>query len=159
MTTDQVIQEITNDIIFIYRKFKELAPHNSKYISNHRGKLVDYIFVNGKRVRTNTNNLFNNVFLRESPLGDGNGLSYRIFVNGGNVPYYNNVVNRPMIIYARHYGRSEYGNVRYSNSKEITKNNRNYKYYKDGNQYVMNLMTKYNGKSYKVTDSIGGYKK
>ena len=98
-------------------------------------------------------------FLRESPLGDGKGLSYSIFVNGGNVPYYNNVVNNPTITYARHYGRSEYGNVRYSNSKEITKNNRNYKYYKDGNQYVMNLMTKYNGKSYKVTDSIGGYKK
>lgn len=159
MTTEQVIQEITNDILFIYRKFKGLAPQNSEYMSNHRGKLVDYIFVNGKRVRTNTNNLFNNVFLRESPLGDGKGLRYSVVVNGGNVPYYNNVVNRPMIIYARHYGRSEYGDVRYTNiSVEKTKKNRNYKYYKDGNQYVMNLMTKYNGKTYKVTDSIGGYK-
>lgn len=158
MTTEQVIQEITNDILFIYRKFKSLAPQNSEYMSNHMGKLVDYIFVNGKRVRTNTNNLFNNVFLRESPLGDGKGLRYSVFVNGGNVPYYNNVVNNPTITYARHYGRSEYGSVRYSNSVEKTKKNRNYKYYKDGNQYVMNLMTKYHGKNYKVTDSIGGYK-
>lgn len=147
--------EIKRDLELIYRHIKSLAPQNSRYVSVDRGRVVDYIYVDGKRVRTNTNNLFNSVSIGERSSGNGKDLVSIVYVDGGRVPYYQKAVLSPTLRVAKHFGRTEYGSKRYgSESVERDVINRNYLYYMKAEGYVSSVIGKYNGREYKISDSI-----
>jgi hypothetical protein len=157
MTTDTIVNELRNRFETIHKELKALAPQNTTYVSNFRGKLAPFIFVEGRRVFGNTNNLFNSV--EHTIIEQGNNLTSRVYVDSSKVPYYEKAVLSPTIQYARHYGRSEYGSIRYAKSVERVKKNRNYLYYMSGAvTTVLPILAQYNGKEFKVTDSINKYK-
>lgn len=157
MTTDDLVNELRSKFNTIHSELKALAPYNTSYQSNMNGKLVPFIFVNGRRVYGNTNTLYNSV--EHSIVEEGNNLTSRVYVDSSKVPYYEKAVLSPTIQYARHYGRSEYGSVRYAKSVEKVKKNRNYLYYMNGAvTTVLPILAEYNGREIKVTDSINKYK-
>lgn len=135
------------------RKVKELAPKNSSYIGLDNGKLVDYIYVEGKRVRTNSNNLYNSINTTQV-YGNGKSIITKVVVDSGKVPYYDAAVLKSTREVALHYGRTEYGSKRYGNSRIKIKQNRNYLYYMLGEQYMIEFMGKWNGRTIKIEDSI-----
>lgn len=154
-TTEAIVNMISGDMLRIYNHIKDLAPQNSKYISIDNGKPVNYIYVNNKRVSTNTGNLHSSV---SQVINYGsNKLVHQVFVDGSRVPYYERAVLSPRLSRAKHYGRTEYGNTRYQQSKEETVENRNYLYYMNALPFVKNIIQSYNGKKYYVSDNIGGY--
>lgn len=151
--------EIKRDLELIYRYIQGLAPQNSRYVGIDNGRVVDYIYVEGKRVRTNTNNLFSSVSMGEESLGSGKNLVSRVYVDSGRVPYYQKAVLSPTLKVAKHFGRTEYGSKRYgSESVEKDVVNRNYLYYMKAEGYVANILGKYNGREYRITDSIEVFK-
>lgn len=151
--------EIKRDLELIYRYIQSLAPQNSRYVSIDRGRVVDYIYVDGKRTRTNTNNLFNSVSIGERSSGNGKDLVSIVYVDGGRVPYYQRAVLSPTLRVAKHFGRTEYGRKRYgSESVEKDVVNRNYLYYMKAEGYVASIIGKYNGREYRITDSIEVFK-
>ena len=126
--------------------YKNLAPQNSNYISKDRGRLVDYIYVDNKKVRTNSNRLYQGV--RSQVSKNGNTLTLSTLA-GGNISYYEKAVLSPTRKVAYHYGRTEYGDVRYD-SIEIDKENTNYLYYLKGTGELYDFINKYNGKVFTV---------
>lgn len=153
-------EQLESIILLEMRNFtnslKELAPYNSQYRGLLNYQPVNFIHVDGKRVRTNTNTLRNSINFRYTKTG--NNIVAQTYV-AGNLPYYDKVVNSPTITYAIHYGRTEYGSLRYSNSKEITKANRNYQYYvRTGESLMRNLVGKYNGATLYSDKSIEEYR-
>lgn len=148
--------ELLKDMEYFTKKVKELAPKNSSYKSNFNGKLVDFIFVDNKKVKTNTNRLYESITFDYKTLGGKNIVAQTVV--RGDVPHYDKAVLSKVIHYARHYGRTEYGNVRYPNSVEHTKPNRNYLYYMKGEKYMQMVVNKWNGQTLKVRDKIGDFK-
>ena len=61
MTWIDIQNELIQDFMKLTQTLKDLAPKNSTYQSRDNGKLVDYIYVDGKRTRSNTNNLYNSI--------------------------------------------------------------------------------------------------
>ena len=149
---------IKRDLQDIYNHVKNLAPQNSKYVSVDNGKFVNYIYVDGKRTYTNTNTLYSSVKIKERASGSGKNMTSVVYVDSADVPYYEKAVLNPNIRYAKHYGRSEYGSRRYSNSVEMIKPNRNYLYYLGAKNYINSTIKKYNGRTYKISDSIEVFK-
>lgn len=150
--------EIKFDLQNVYNHVRSLAPQNSKYVSVDNGKYVNYIYVDGKRTYTNTNTLYNSVKIKERSAGSGKNMTSTVYVDSADVPYYEKAVLNPNIRYAKHYGRTEYGSKRYGNSVEMIKANRNYLYYMEAKNYISSVIKKYNGKRYKITDSIEVFK-
>ena len=155
MTTQEVVDYILQDFNGVYKAIKNLAPQNSKYRSYDRGKLVNYIYVDGRRTYSNTNKLFNSVV--NTIVQDGNTIISKIYVDKSKVPYYEKAVLQPTITYAKHFGRSEYGKIRYGQSRLITKKNRNYLYYMKGALEVSSVIGSWNGSVINVTDNIEDY--
>lgn len=147
---------IRMDMELFARKVKELAPQNSNYVGLSNYKVVDYIHVDGARVRTNSNNLYNSINMVET-LRTNNRTIYQVVVVG-DVPYYEQAVLSPEIEVAFHYGRTEYGSVRYSNSIVTRKTNRNYLYYIKGEVEMRALISKWNNQTFTTTEKIGDYK-
>ena len=153
MTVKEVEENILKDSRSALEKIRQLAPQNSRYKSYDRGKLVNYIYVDGRRVFTNSNNLFNSlkVETRNQPFSK----VIELVVSENDVPYYREAVLERTRIVARHFGRTDYGKLRYGTSEMVVKGNRNYMYYDDGIQYVKDVIAKWDGKIINVTDSIG----
>ena len=100
-TTDVVMNEIGNTLHKIHIHLQNLAPINTKYKSLDRGKLVDYIYVNGDRVSGNTNNLRNSVkaqLVQESKFG----FIHSVGVSSSSVPYYSKAVLESELLVAYH---------------------------------------------------------
>ena len=155
--TKQIMLEIEQDARKLTNIIKGHAPRNSRYQSNDNGRLVDYIYVEGKRVRSNTNRLYESITFRNENLGT-NQTTFSTVVQG-DIPYYEEAVLTPTIRYARHFGRSEYGSIRYgSNSIEYDKPNRNYLFYMKAESAMLDIVSKWNGKVYHSKESIGDYK-
>lgn len=154
-TTASIIQMIEFDIKRIHLAIQNLAPENSKYVSYDNGKLVNYIYVNNRKVTTNTGNLKSNVQLKS--MSGNNRIDYTISVDGSAVPYYERAVLSPTLTRARHYGRTEYGSKRYSKSVEQQVENRNYMYYMKALGEVQSIISGLNGSVYYVKDDIGVY--
>ena len=153
MTVKEVEENILKDSRSALEKIRQLAPQNSRYKSYDRGKLVNYIYVDGRRVFTNSNNLFNSlkVETRNQPFSK----VIELVVSENDVPYYREAVLERTRIVARHCRRTDYGKLRYGTSEMVVKGNRNYMYYDDGIQYVKDVIAKWDGKKINVTDSIG----
>ena len=155
--TKQIMLELENDARNLTRVIKGHAPRNSKYISNDNGRLVDYIYVDGKRVRSNTNRLYEAITFVSSSSAT-NETTFSTIVQG-KIPYYEDAVLKPTLTYARHFGRSEYGSLRYgANSREITKPNRNYLFHMKAESTLSDIINKWNGKVFHTKESIGDYK-
>lgn len=158
MTTWSAIeQEIIADATTFATKVKYLAPQNSKYISIDRGKLVDYIYVDNKRVRTNTNRLFESIYMTRQ-YTKGADMLFQVVSKSGKVPYYHDAVLKKTRTVAQHYMRTEYGSTRYSNSVERQKENKNYLYYMKGVPFLQEFIGKWNGRTIRVSDDIGDFK-
>lgn len=149
--------QLINDGRRFSEQIKNLAPQNSKYVSIDQGKIVDYIYVDGKRVRTNTNNLFQNVVFKQEGLNNDR-IVMKTVVDTSVVPYYEKAVLSKTLTVAKHYRRTEYGSVRYGASIEYKKENRNYLYYMRGESLMQGLISKWNGKIIEVTDDIEVFK-
>lgn len=156
MTTQEIVDGILSNFTDVYQFIRNLAPQNSKYRSYDGGKLVNYIYVNGRRTYSNTGNLHRSVV--NSIVNDGNVITSKIYVDKSAVPYYEKAVLSPTITYAKHFGRSEYGQVRYGSSRLVTKKNRNYLYYMKGALEASSVIGAWNGLTFNVTDSIENYK-
>ena len=158
-TTNGVLAEISLSLNSIHQHLKSLAPSNSKYTGIDAFKKVDYIFVNNKRVHTNTGRLKNSVMARDKTKGAS--LVHEVYVSGASVPYYAKAVLRPTLTRAYHYGRLEYGetrytsNVRWKQSLVEEVNNRNYMYFQKGADFIRTELMKYNGRKIYVSDDIG----
>ena len=149
--------EILSDYLNFHNQIKSLAPQNSSYRSKEKGRLVDYIYVDGKRVRTNTNNLFNSItYIQEDYAGSN--MIFKTVVDTSRVPYYDKAVLQPYLTVAFHYGRTEYGDTRYAESSTTLKENRNYLYYLKGQNLMTQLISKYNGRVVETDESIGDFK-
>ena len=61
MTTQEIVDGILQNFTSVYNTIKALAPQNSQYRSYDNGKLVNYIYVDGKRTYTNTGNLHRSI--------------------------------------------------------------------------------------------------
>lgn len=157
MSWGAIERELFNDIWDIHLAIKDLAPQNSKYTSRHRGKTVNYIFVDNVKTYTNTNNLFNSVQLKERSSSNSHDKTYVTFVSSGKVPYYEKAVLRPTLPIAYHSAKIEYGKYRVQSSWEEEIENRNYMYYMKAQGRVKNMISKWDGKVFKVKESIGGY--
>lgn len=149
--------QLINDGRRFSEEIKNLAPQNSKYVSIDNGKVVDYIYVDGRRVRTNTNNLYQNVVFKQEGLNNDR-IVMKTVVDTGLVPYYEKAVLSKTLTVAKHYRRTEYGAKRYAVSIEYKKENRNYLYYMRGESLMRNLISKWNGKSIEVSDNIEVFK-
>lgn len=140
------VMVILNEIFLdIHEHIKSLAPQNSKYVSMYEKNLVDFIFVDGKRVYTNTGKLKNSIMFESSK---------DLYVTKSvGVPYYEKAVLRPTITVAYHYFRTEYGMKRYHatseelakgeywrESVEYEKENRNYLYYMKAKDYIQHQL-------------------
>lgn len=145
--------ELVNDGRKFSEGVKNLAPQNSKYVSIDKGKVVDYIYVDGRRVRTNTNNLFQNVVFKQEGLNNDT-IVMKTVVDTSVVPYYDKAVLSKTLTVAKHYRRTEYGSIRYGSSIEYQKENRNYLYYMRGESLMRELISKWNGKTIEVEDDI-----
>lgn len=156
MTWNDLNIKMIGHLMEMSSRIKELAPKDSKYVSNDNGKLVDYIYVDGKRTRTNSNTLYNSIqFDLEY---NGKNMIAKTVVKG-DIPYYEKVVDRRTITVARHYRRSEYGSVRYGSSVIFEKDNRNYNYYVAGAKHeARRFRRRWNGKTFKITDNIEVFK-
>ena len=158
-TTNGVLAEISLSLNSIHQHLKSLAPSNSKYTGIDAFKKVDYIFVNNKRVHTNTGRLKNSVMARDKTKGAS--LVHEVYVSGASVPYYAKAVLKPTLTRAMHYGRLEYGetrytsNVRWKQSLVQEVDNRNYMYFKKGADFIRTELMKYNGRKIYVSDDIG----
>ena len=158
-TTNGVLAEISLSLNSIHQHLKSLAPSNSKYTGIDAFKKVDYIFVNNKRVHTNTGRLKNSVMARDKTKGAS--LVHEVYVSGASVPYYAKAVLKPTITRARHYGRLEYGETRYTSDvrwkhslvEEV--DNRNYMYFQKGAAFMRTELMKYNNRKIYVSDDIG----
>lgn len=161
-TTDDLIQALLKDFGTIYDYMKNLAPENSSYIGLYNFKKVDFIFVNNKRVYTNTGTLKNSVM--QSVKDNGGSIVYDIYVPDSLVPYYDRAVLSKTLTRARHYGRIDYGTVRYTNvdrwkeSFEEEVDNRNYLYYMKAEGYVNSIISKYANQKFYVEDDITRWK-
>lgn len=159
ITTSGVLAELSLSLNLIHQYLKGLAPQNSKYVGLDNFKRADYIFVNNKKVFTNTNKLYNSVVARDR--FKGTTLVHDVYVSSASVPYYRKAVLSPTLTRARHYGRLEYGETRYSNSvswknslvEEVP--NRNYLYYEKAIPFIKAEIGKYNNKKIVVSDDIG----
>lgn len=156
MKWHDVETQIINDGQRFSDRVKNLAPQNSKYVGRDNGRLVDYIYVEGQRVRSNSNTLYNNISYVQQGIS-GKELVLKTVVNSGAVPYYDEAVMQPNRTVAIHYGRQEYGSKRYSNSVELVKENRNYLYYMRGSVFMEELINKYNGKTVIVDESMEAF--
>lgn len=155
MTWKDIEANIISDFNDFFIKLRDLAPYNSNYISVHEGKVVDYIFVGGKRVRTNSNKLFQNINKVEE-ITANNGKTLKVVVDTSNVPYYSRAVLEETRTVARHYGRTEYGDLRYGSSREYQKKNDNYLYYMKGQTYLAEFINKWNNTTFEVVEGMGG---
>lgn len=156
MTWIDIQNELIQDFMKLTQTLKDLAPKNSTYQSRDNGKLVDYIYVDGKRTRSNTNNLYNSIGFDIEFVG--NDIVSRTVVSGS-VPYYDKAVLKPTLTVATHHGRVEYGNDRYPTSIVGEVINRNYLYYMfQGEIEMLGLKSKWDGKTFKVESSIGDFK-
>lgn len=156
MSWGNIEQEIIRDSKKFGIQIKELAPQNSTYISYDKGKLVDYIYVEGKRVRTNSNRLYENIY-QTIQYTDKRNMLFQTVVNKSRVPYYNEAVLSKTRTVAYHYLRSEYGKLRYSKSIERVKENKNYMYYMKGIAFMESLINKWNGKVFTISNDIGEF--
>ena len=158
-TTESVLAELMFTLHTIHKTLKELAPINSKYSGIDNFKKVNYIFVNNKKVHTNSGNLKRAVVARENKKGIN--IVHDVYVSSASVPYYKKAVLSPTLTRARHYGRLEYGDIRYSNNirwkSSIVENvaNRNYMYFQKGVGFIRSEIGIYNGKKIYVSDDIG----
>lgn len=134
---------------------KELAPKNSKYIGLSNYKIVDFIHVDGKRVRTNSNRLYESINMVVKS-DTKNRTVYQVG-SFGDLPYYDDAVLKQTIEVAYHFGRSEYGDIRYNGSKIVHRPNRNYLYYMKGINEMRSLIGKWNNQVIKTEESIGEY--
>lgn len=152
MTTwTKIESEIIKDFETFANQVKNLAPQNSTYISKHNGKVVNYIFVEGKRVKTNSNRLYESINTKMSR--QGNDLTLEV-VAGEGINYYEKAVLHKNRKVAYHYSRTEYGSKRYEGSKVVNKENTNYLYYMNGVSFMQQFISKYNGKIYRVKGEI-----
>ena len=87
-TWEEILEEIKGDIRVVHNSIKNLAPRNSRYVSNYQGKKVPYIFVDNKPVASNTGTLYNSVQLNFRPRGNGQDIVAVTSVDGSAVPYY-----------------------------------------------------------------------
>lgn len=148
---------LLNDTRKFHEDVKKLAPQNSTYIGKDNGKVVDYIYVDGKRVRSNTNNLYNSILQRIEG-SSGKNMTIKTYVDTSQVPYYDRAVLSPTLLVAGHYGRVDYGNKRYVGSVEFTKENRNHLYYLEGQESLRNFINKWNGLVVEIEDSLEDFK-
>lgn len=160
MTTHNFIVQLQASINKIHIHLRDLAPKDSKYVGVDNFKPVDFIYVNNNRVYTNSNTLWNSVSLRENRKGVD--LIYDTYVPGSAVPYYEKVVYNKTITRAYHYGRLEYGDVRYRGNEVSWKNsmeqevpNRNYMYYQKAESFIKaELIGRYDGLKIEVSENI-----
>ena len=156
MRWEDIQVELIQDFMTLTRTLKELAPKDSSYQSKDNGKLVDYIYVDGKKTRTNTNTLYNSINFDLEFVGKD--IVSRTVVKG-DVPYYEKAVLRPTLTVAHHYGRVEYGTKRYPTSIVGEVINKNYKYYVyQGELEMLGLKSKWDGRTFKVENGIGEFK-
>lgn len=159
ITTDSVLAELIVSTNAIHNHLKELAPSGNTYKGIDNFKPVEYIFVNNKRVYTSTGNLKRSVVARERK--NGINMIHDVYVSGASVPYYAKAVLSQTLTRAKHYGRLEYGetrytsNVRWKSSVIETISNRNYMYFQKGIGFIRSELGKYNGKKIYVSDDIG----
>lgn len=146
---------ILDDMEDFTRLIQSMAPKNSVYVSKDRGKVVDYIYVDGKRVRSNTNTLFNSIVFSYNNT-NGKDIIAQTKVQG-NIPYYERAVLSQRLDVASHYGRIEYGSQRYADSEEFSVLNRNYMYYMEGEHLMRALVNKWNGLEIPVSNKIGDF--
>ena len=92
-TTSGVLAELGLSLNLIHQYIKGLAPQNSKYVGLDNFKKADYIFVNNKKVFTNTNKLYNSVVARDR--FKGTTLVHDVYVSSASVPYYKKAVLSP----------------------------------------------------------------
>lgn len=162
MKYSEVERMLLQDIRTAHEKLKNLAPQDSEYVSDYRGKLVDFIFVDNVKTYTNTNHLFNSIEYRERRSISANykhDIEVTTAVSSSVVPYYNRAVLSPTLLAARQYGKSEYGSYRVDPRyvDEFEKDNRNYMYYMRGEYIYRDLKSRWDGKRFEVEDSIGGF--
>lgn len=161
-TTDSVLAELSISLSNIHKHLESLAPENSSYVGLDNFKKSDYIYVNNKRVYTNSGKLKRSIATKTNM--KGTTMVHDVYVSSSNVPYYNRAVLSPTLTRVVHYGRIEYGNTRYYNevswksSKESVVPNRNYLYYQKGIDYIRAELGKYNGRKIEVSDDIGRWK-
>lgn len=153
ITTQTVLDELNVSFNKIYAHLRDLAPYNTTYVGIDNYKQVDYIFVENKRVRGNTNTLRNSVVQSQELLGKAQ-LTHKVSVSSASVPYYEKAVLSNTLTRAKHYGRLEYGNVRYANSTIEIVTNRNFEYYMQGLSFVQGEIRQYNNRKYHVSDDI-----
>ena len=158
-TTDALIVKLLKDFTSIYKYVKELAPQNSSYIGLDNFKPSNYIFVNNKRVYTNSGKLKNSVI--ESVTKKGVNIVHEIYVPASSIDYYEKAVLSPTLTRTKHFGRIDYGTVRYyggqkwyENSRDEVVENRNYLYYMKGESFARSVINKYNGMKIYVEDDI-----
>lgn len=157
MTWNDIELELKADLETLTKSLKELAPKDSTYTGLYNYRKSDFIFVEGKRVYTNTNSLYNSITYDLKTTSGKNLIATTKVV--GDIPYYDKVVNEPFITVALHYGRSEYGSIRYPSSEIYQKENRNYNYYvEQGLIEMLGLSLEWNGRTFNVKDKIGDFK-
>lgn len=155
MTWENVEDLLMKEMQDFTFKIQALAPYKSSYMSDLRGELVPFIHVDGKRVRTNSNRLHDSITFKYVHT---NGLDIVAqTVVSGSIPYYDDAVLKPTREVARHYGRTEYGSIRYADSKIKIKENKNFMYYMKGEHHMQDLISKWNNVTIEVTDDMGDF--
>lgn len=150
MRTEEVVALVKQRLSKVKPALQSHAPLNTKYVGLYNYKPVNFIFVDGKRVFGNTNNLYNSV--QENIVEQGNGFVHRVSVSSSRVPYYQRAVLSQTLTRFFHYGRLDYG-MGYAQSKVQRVINRNYKYYEKAYPTITSIVKGLTG-TIEVTDDI-----